>query len=153
MAETSRSRRRGTSAEVPDVGPYTGGHPLEIGPKILTFSHFSARPARLFEGETRSASPVIRSRSDWSRGLSERAEHHVGRRPPKFSYRFSLIVHYLRPRFLSLMTLPCQGMSIVWTWAASCAGMRSDLPQVMPHALPAGPELCKFRFDACLTMP
>jgi hypothetical protein len=24
---------------------YTGGHSLEIGPKILTFSHFSARPA------------------------------------------------------------------------------------------------------------
>jgi hypothetical protein len=40
---TARPRR--TAQVVVSTGAvYTSGHPLEIGPKILTFSHFSGRP-------------------------------------------------------------------------------------------------------------
>jgi hypothetical protein len=87
---------RATQVEVPARAVYTGGHPLEKGPKILTFSHFWAGSARLSEDEARSTNPIMRSTSDRTCRLPERAEHHVGRRPPKFSYRFWLIVHYFQ---------------------------------------------------------
>ena len=41
----NRYPRRTTPVEVPAGAVYTGGHPLEKGPKSLTLSHFSARPA------------------------------------------------------------------------------------------------------------
>jgi hypothetical protein len=37
--------RQTPPVEVPAAAVYTSGHPLEKGPEILTFSHFSARRA------------------------------------------------------------------------------------------------------------
>src|SRR5712672_1754069 len=70
---------------------YTGGHPLEKGPKSLTLSHFSARPAWRPGVIVRSASAFIPSRSEWTCGLPERAKHHVGRRTRKSHIDFCLL--------------------------------------------------------------
>jgi hypothetical protein len=63
------------------VALYTGGHLLEKGPKILTFSHFSAGPARLFDGKARSASRFMTGGLNLRCGLPERAKQHVRRGP------------------------------------------------------------------------
>jgi hypothetical protein len=79
---TARPRRT-THVVVPAGAVYTGGHPLEKGSRSLTFSHFSARPACLFDGKARSTSRFVAGGSNSRRGLPERAKHHVGRKPQK----------------------------------------------------------------------
>ena len=86
-----RSRRRATHVEGPAGAVYTGGHPLEKGPEILTFSHFSARQARSRRVGTRSTSHFTPARSDQTSGLAQRAKHHVARRTRNSHIDFGLL--------------------------------------------------------------
>jgi hypothetical protein len=64
-----KNPRRATPVGVPAAAVYTGGHLLEFHRKTATSRNFSARPARLPDGNARSASRVMRSRSGLTRGF------------------------------------------------------------------------------------
>jgi hypothetical protein len=82
----------------PAPAAYTGGHPLEKRPKTAHF--FSLLSPRgvipMCRGSIRK--PFRARKIGYDMEASRRAKHDVARRPPKFSYRRSLIVQYLRPK-------------------------------------------------------
>ena len=107
------SRQRTAQVEVPTTAVYTSGHPLEKGPKTAHFfslfgpsgvsstcRYWIHKPfhARQIELETR-----------WS--LESKTP--CACTNPKFSHRFSLIVHYFGAKSPSSMSPSREGLKII----------------------------------------
>jgi hypothetical protein len=63
---------------------------------------------------------------------SHRAKHHVGRGPPKVSYRCSLIIHYLWPESPSPTSLSREDVTVIGAQAEN----RESIPLAMRSTVP-----------------
>ena len=89
-------QRRTTHAGVLAGAMYTSGHPLEIGPKSAHFFSLFGPSGVTFQRRTSIRKSFHAKQIEPDSWSSRASKTPCGTWDPKFSYRFRLIVHYLR---------------------------------------------------------
>jgi hypothetical protein len=82
----------------PARAEYTGGHPLEKRPKTAHFFSLFRPLAAIPTCGVSIRKPFHARQIRHDLEACQRAKRNVARRPPKFSYRRSLIVQYVQPK-------------------------------------------------------